>query len=91
VISTKESIAVAIAMGKLNLLAAQHGGGAVGVERAFRELSKVLHPDAPGGDADAFRILVAARRHLHMQQTAIEYVAKVLPGPDGPPKKETNH
>jgi hypothetical protein len=50
-----------------------------------------MHPDAPGGDAEQFRILVAARRHLLIQLTAIEFVAKKLPGPDGPPKKETTH
>ena len=90
-ISTKESIAIAVQMGKLNMLAARHGGGAVGVEKAYREVAKTMHPDTPGGDAEQFRILVAARRHLLIQLTAIEFVAKKLPGPDGPPKKETTH
>ena len=90
-ISTKESIAIALQMSKLNTLAARHGGGAAGVEHAYRELAKTMHPDVAGGDAEAFRILTAARRHLHMQMTAIEHAYRVIPGPDGPLKKETNH
>ena len=56
-----KKIAASSAASAWEVLGLDPGASAAEVQAAFRALSRRLHPDAPGGDAEAFQALVEAR------------------------------
>lgn len=46
--------------------------------RAFRDAAKRLHPDVPGGDAEAFRVAIEAHRLLQEEPRALPAPEPVL-------------
>ena len=88
--NTNEQIAVAVAAGKLLQRARALGGPVTaGVERAFREMAKALHPDA-GGDPTRFRALLAARDQLMKRMAALEVTFHKIPEAEHPKKEQLN-
>lgn len=58
--------------------------GADGLARAFRAAVKAARPDAPGGDTETFRRVIAAYRLLQAQTLALPAPAKPFIQPPAP-------
>jgi hypothetical protein len=66
-----EAVAIAVQMARLRGLAVKHGRGTVAIEKAYRELAMLAHPDR-GGDPAIFRQLTAARDTMVARMNNVE-------------------